>query len=360
MSFASFRRLHGKLQHVAQIMPIMRGFMTPLNAILAKAPPQVGLGSRSELRELLQHFQMLLHDLQDNPTPIYVLVPPPLPHVYGYTDASAAGAGGVWLPCTHFIAPIVWRLQWPAWITAEVRKPAGRVTNSDVEMAAAWLHWTLLSSRIPIQAISAYIGSDNSPTVGWHTRMASRATSPIPERFLRSLATMARNAQAGVVDVEHIPGTSNLFGDFPSRSFHRFPNDSAFLTEFQSRFPLPLQLGSWSFAPVPPELVLQAISMLQTNTSNPLPSPPPTGCGGLTLPPNMVIPPSLKPCRQTSTSWTVSGCSWPLLSPSGVVDSTLANRFQARPSRKRFDTARKSWNIGDMQTPERPVHPSPN
>ena len=189
ISFGDFQRLHGKLQHVASILPVMRGFMTPLNAALKAPAPRVGLGKHSELREVLLHFHHLLLDLQSRPTHIWELVPPHLPHVCGFCDASSFGAGGVWLPCTVHLPAIVWRLAWPSWVTKEVQSRQGQVTNSDVEMAAAWLQWHLLACLLRVQCLSSWIGSDNSPTVGWATRMASKAASPIPERFLRSLAT---------------------------------------------------------------------------------------------------------------------------------------------------------------------------
>jgi hypothetical protein len=91
--------------------------------------------------------------------------------------------------------------------------------------------------------VSTHLGSDNTPTVGWYTRMASRAKSRPPELFLRWSALRQRWTRRGPADTTHIPGKINLFGDIPSRSYDAFPNtvagDAAFLSSFAHRFPLP-------------------------------------------------------------------------------------------------------------------------
>ena len=73
----------------------------------------MGLSHRSVLRSHFETVLTLLHDSQANPSHITEIVSPDLPHYYGSTDAAKAGAGGVWLPCTHWIQPTVWRLDWP-------------------------------------------------------------------------------------------------------------------------------------------------------------------------------------------------------------------------------------------------------
>ena len=352
ISFSEFQQLHGRLQHVATILPVMKGFMTPLNATLKAAPIRVGLGKQSELREVLVAFRALIMDLQARPTHITELVPPSLPHVYGFCDASSYGAGGVWLPCTLYLPPIVWRLEWPDWVQAEVQNSHGSITNSDVEMAAVWLQWHVLRLCIPVEAVSAYIGSDNTPTVGWHTRMATRSGSPIPERFLRHLALTARADRSGVVDVSHIEGKTNLLGDIPSRSFDRFPDDHDFLKSFAHQFPLPPQLGSWQSVPIPSDMISVVISMLRRSS---IPGPQtqhvPTGVGGQPLLPVPASPPFSSTCRPTTANWIGNNCSWPLLDPSGQVDFTLDSKLRARLSRKRFETAQRSWSPGAITIP---------
>jgi hypothetical protein len=48
---------------------------------------------------------------QARPAHITVVVPPHLPHYHGTLDAATVGAGGVWLPRTHFIWLTIWRLK---------------------------------------------------------------------------------------------------------------------------------------------------------------------------------------------------------------------------------------------------------
>jgi hypothetical protein len=108
----------------------------------------------------LDNFCWLHYDLQSRPTCLYELVPV-APTVVGTHDASGAGAGGVWLPCSHTTlravpfqvvnsahnlvtvtrttpVPAVWRTQFPKPISQDLvsfRNPQGSITNSDLELA---------------------------------------------------------------------------------------------------------------------------------------------------------------------------------------------------------------------------------
>ena len=130
-------------------------------------------------------------------------------------------------------------------IKHETRQEHGSVSNSDGEAAAVLLqevsleHWTGCITF----GISTHMGSDNSPTVGWNNLGASRASHKAPETMIWCQALRRRFTRRGPTDVEHIPGKTNLFGDFPSRSFEEgFPDgtegDAKFLLEFSRRHPL--------------------------------------------------------------------------------------------------------------------------
>ena len=117
-------------------------------------------------------------------------------------------------------------------------------------------HWTGCDTR----GIATHVGSDNSPTVGWNNRGASRASHKAPETMIWWQALRQRFTRRGPTDVEHIPGKTNLLGDFPSRSFEEgFPEgtdgDAKFLLEFSRRHPLPPQLGSWRLVHPPTEVI---------------------------------------------------------------------------------------------------------
>jgi hypothetical protein len=89
ITMGQFKKIHGQLQHAAITMPCMKGFMTPLNRVLASATTTVGL------------------KLNDRPSHISENVSQSLPYYYGYVDAAAVGAGGAKLPCTRWIIPLV-------------------------------------------------------------------------------------------------------------------------------------------------------------------------------------------------------------------------------------------------------------
>jgi hypothetical protein len=86
-------------------MSSMSGFMTIFNKILAAPATTVGLGKQSHLRTTLQDFLILVHITNIAPSDITKLVGTDLPHVYGYTDASRSGMGGIVLPATRWTQP---------------------------------------------------------------------------------------------------------------------------------------------------------------------------------------------------------------------------------------------------------------
>ena len=107
----------------------------------------------------------------------------------GTLDASGEGAGGPWLPGTKPLAPVVGRVEWPqevkdALVTWE--NPNGKITNSDVEMAAELLGWLVLEANVPLRHKHVGLCSDNSATVPWQMRGASRR-SAVANRLLRVL-----------------------------------------------------------------------------------------------------------------------------------------------------------------------------
>jgi hypothetical protein len=274
----------------------MRGFMTPLNRVLAAHPHTVGLSQRSELREVLSAFIPMLHLAHSLPSHITELVAAPLPHYYGYVDACARGGGGVWLPCTRPLlhngspASFVWRVQWPDDIWREVSKDNGTINNNDIEAAVVFLGECILDDllRGDTAGINSHLGSDNSATVAWNQRVASRATHRQPERLLRWKALRQRWTRRGPQDVTHYAGFSNEMADLISRSYDDFcqagpTQDNTFLHFFSQRFPLTShpQLGSWQLAQPRPETVSAVLSLLRGQTATTTPAATSTGDGGV-------------------------------------------------------------------------------
>ena len=91
--------------------------------------------------------------------------------------------------------------------------------------------------------------SDNSPTVGWVHRLATRG-SLVSAHLIRALALRLKLNGTCPITPLHIAGEENSMTDIPSRSFGSEPqwlcktNDDL-LTLFNTTFPLPNQ-SSWN------------------------------------------------------------------------------------------------------------------
>jgi hypothetical protein len=164
------------------------------------------------------------------------------------------------------IRPIVWRVHFNLAISSQVvsdKNPRGRLTNSDLEMAAVLMHYMILQQQVDIRYVRAGVFSDNTPTVAWSKRMADKSQSPTAGRLLRGLAAMQRATRAGPLTVASIAGKSNDMADVASRSYNTaaIVPDSPFLTHFNSLFPLPQKL-SWQLVHLTPEMTSLVISTL--------------------------------------------------------------------------------------------------
>ena len=190
----------------------------------------------------------LIKEAGAEPTHVNELVSGPADYK-GTLDASGEGAGGIWVSGTKEMAPIVWRVEWPQDIRDRLvtfANPNGDITNSDLEMAAEVLGWLVLEAVVPTRHVHVGACSDNSPTVAWQMRGASKQ-SVVANRLLRVLAVRLRIKRASPLITKHLAGDRNALGNIPSRSFGykkewHFKNDSNFLTYFNNCFPLPNQI----------------------------------------------------------------------------------------------------------------------
>ncbi|KAI2500877.1 hypothetical protein MHU86_13597 [Fragilaria crotonensis] len=221
VALKTFQSVVGQLRNAARILPAARSLFTPINRALRGNPDLVALGAaNSELRATLLDLRALILDLGRRPTHVHELVTRPAAY-YGYCDASAFGAGGVWFSGASSLRPHVWRVQWPADITKAVVSSAnrdGHVTNSDLEMAAIVLHFNILETIVPsLRHQTVVLHSDNSPSVAWATTMATKsAKSEAAHRLLRGLAMRQRALEAGPLHVLHIAGKTNVLADIAS------------------------------------------------------------------------------------------------------------------------------------------------
>ena len=108
--------------------------------------------------------------------------------------------------------------------------------------------------------------SDNSPTVSWVTRLASRK-SLVTEHLVQALALRLKTMHACPLTPLHIEGKRNAIADVPSRSFGSntawaCATNTDLLNLFNSRFPLPQQ-KSWTVYHPNCDVVMRVISALR-------------------------------------------------------------------------------------------------
>jgi hypothetical protein len=161
-----YQRIIGKLRHVALIMPATRGVFSPVNKALKGDPAVIGLGRDSEVRAALLDLASMVAQLGVRPTHVKELVPNN-DHYVGYCDACV-----VWFSGDLHLEPRVWRVAFPSDISSQGFSNSnltGTLTNSDLKMAAVFLHYMVLQQCTPMKHKRAGTFSDNTPTVAWST-----------------------------------------------------------------------------------------------------------------------------------------------------------------------------------------------
>ncbi len=258
----TLQMLVGKLRHASVILPAAKGFFTPLNRAMRGNPKTVGVGSLSEVQAALEDLISLMKMLSTRPMHVNELVAD-MPHYAGYHNAAAEGARGVWFLLTDEMPPSVWREEFPHDIAANVisdDNPTGGITNLDLELAAEVLESGVILGLAPMIK-HAPLGTlcDNTPTVSWVEKMASKANTPTAGWLLHGLAFMLHCHHAGRVTTVHVPGTENVMADIASRPtkaqklFH-LPtalSNSTFCSAFDAVFLLPDD-QQWTLAASPP------------------------------------------------------------------------------------------------------------
>jgi len=256
----TFQKVIGKLRHAALILPATQGFFTPLNKVLKTPTKTISLND--DCKDAIRDTCNLIHRLTERPTHVNELLPSP-PEYVAYHDASAEGAGGVWFSLSTDMQPLLWRIQFPRDITDSVisdKNPSGCITNSDLELAAEVLAvGIILSEAQAVKHKTLGTMCDNSPTVGWIDRMASRSMFPTAGRLLRGLAFMLHTCHTGQIITIHLPGEENVMADVasrPEKALAMFAptqthlSDADFRSSFDVAFPLP-DKQEWALATVP-------------------------------------------------------------------------------------------------------------
>ena len=272
--FKDLERLVGKLRHAAIGIPEGRSLMGPINIFLAIKPKRIFWDRCPAVRRALQDWATLIREAAAEPTHVKELVPGPASYKGTLDAAGAWGAGGVWVPGTKDLAPIVWRVQWPKEVLDRLvteDNPDGDITNSDLEMAAEVLGFIVLEANVSLRWEHVGVCSDNSATVAWQGRGASKR-SIVANRLLRILAIRQRVNRTSPLVTRHLAGVRNHLGDIPSRSFGykaewHFLNDCDFLAFFNRTFPLP-QKNSWTGFRLSDAVVTKVICELLTQESS--------------------------------------------------------------------------------------------
>ena len=186
-----------------------------------------------------------------------------LPTDISFTDASGLGAGGVWIDPSKDGRNYVWRLPWPDDIQTDLvsfDNLQGRITNSDLELAALVLQESTLPFICPSPAWRApFTGSDNTPTVAWSFQES--LTINLVVAYLFRIWALVNRQFCINPSVFYHPGHLNTMADDASRKFELDLTD--FLSTFSSTYS-PLQSpGSWHIFHPPSEITSFVISALR-------------------------------------------------------------------------------------------------
>jgi hypothetical protein len=216
----TLQTLIGKQRHASIILPAAHGFFTPMNAAMRGAIKVVGLGAALDIRAALEDSISIIRLLGSRPTHLRELVVD-MPQYVGYHDAAAEGTGRVWFSLSNVMPPVVWWVAFPSDIAKDVisiDNPSGSITNSDLELAAEVIAIGVILGIAPVirhQPIGMLC--DNTPTVRWIKKMASKSQSPTAGRLLRGLAFMLYCCHAGRLTTVHVQGKDNIMADIASR-----------------------------------------------------------------------------------------------------------------------------------------------
>jgi hypothetical protein len=349
------------MRHEATILPSAKALFTPLNRALRLTPHTIALSDTGEVRAAHLDLRQIITTLAARPTHVNKILPASEPDYIGYCDASAYGAGGVWFSGRCPLPETVWRLQWPADISAAViseSNPTGTLTNSDLEMAAVVLQLNVLETLVPsMHHTLTHIHSNNTPSVAWLTKMATKtANSDAAHRLVRGLALRQRMLHSATVSITHVAGSDNNLADVASQAITQLDDDHAFLTHIDTVFPL--QEQSWRHASIPPAQLCNVISTLHgqrlTMQRWTLQLGSPAGAGGSNTAP---IVEQIRSCG-TPRPRSAGSSSWDLL-PGLVLDSLgKAGRLEPKPSRNPCVMWHKPSCWKDTPTPAKPA-PAP-
>ena len=267
--FKEFESTIAKIRHAFTCIPMGASLLSPCNRILKLNPPYVFLNRNKQLLTAIEGCRTLLRESTKEPTRCKQLVAG-WPDYIGFVDASGHGTGGVVIGELSPCVPTIFWWQWPPDVAKDIKTTenwSGHITNSDLEMAGLVLLWLTMEEVCgPLEEKRLTLFNDNSPTIGWATKLASKR-STVAEHLVQALALRAKQQKVCPFTPIHIAGKRMAIADIPSCLFGSNPawhcaSDNELLTLFNSTFPLPSQ-QSWTVFRLNCKTVMHLISALR-------------------------------------------------------------------------------------------------
>jgi hypothetical protein len=175
--FKEFESVTAKLRHAFACIPAGIGLLSPCNRVLKVQPHQVYLHKNLCVLTAIEGCRSLLRESTKEPTSCRELICR-WPDFVVIADASSHGIGGVIFGELSACIPMVFQWQWPETIRTSVvplENPNGTITNSGLELAGLLMLWLAMEEVCgPLRKKHVTLFNDNSPTIGWVTRLASR------------------------------------------------------------------------------------------------------------------------------------------------------------------------------------------
>jgi hypothetical protein len=197
----------------------------------------------AEVHTILKDFGDLASDLGELPMHIAELIPSAILETLGAQDAAGPGMGDI-----HFvplpegsIQPMLWRSPFPIEVQRQLvlfDKPAGTITNSDLELDASVAQHDVLTYNVDAREATVHNFSNNTPTVFWQRKGAVSNSGPSAQ-ILR-LQALHKRKHRYVPTYDYLPGSANIMADDCSRCWYL--SDSQLLLHFNASFP---QIRPW-------------------------------------------------------------------------------------------------------------------
>ena len=305
-SIKKWHKVLGELRSMSLALPGARSLFSFMqHALGSNRDGRIALAKG--VHDALDDFRWLHKSISSRPTRMQELVPLP-PSISGFHDAAKTGAGGVLFPDASITSrsqdyrPILWRFQWPPDIQADLvseDNPNGRITNSDLELAGAFLQLEAASQNFDVRERTILARTDNLPTLFW-TRTGSTTTTRVPAHLLR-LFGIHQRFHRYIPRHDYVPGKLNPLADDSSRMFHL--TDSALLSHFNLSYPQPLSYKLWTPSQHITSAVISALRRKPCKPESLLVEPPPPTLTGPSGPSSRLNWPWMPFARPSKTKY---------------------------------------------------------